>query len=145
MSKGKAVWQFSKPIATFALHLLKTEPAMRLRALSLLKIVAQWNYLTLRIALVARKDREMVSTACHDFLMYSGYATLAWTWAQQEAVARQKLRAGGQETAEFYQAKIATSDFYFARLLPRAKAHAASMVKSAKSTMQLPSEHFVFD
>jgi alkylation response protein AidB-like acyl-CoA dehydrogenase len=145
MSKGKAVWQFSKPIARFALQLLKTEPAMRLRALSLLKIVAQWNYLTLRIALVARKDREMVSTACHDFLMYSGYATLAWVWAQQEAVARQKLRDGGQETAEFYQAKIATSDFYFARLLPRTKAHAALMVKSAKSTMQLPSEHFVFD
>ena len=145
MSKGKAVWQFSKPIAQFALELLKSEPKMRRRALSLLKIVAQWNYLTLRIALGARKDREMVSTACHDFLMYSGYATLAWVWARQEQVARQKLRDGGQDSAEFYQAKIATSDFYFERMLPRAKGHAAAMVKSVRSTMQLDSAHFVFD
>ena len=145
MSKGKAVWEFTKPMAKFAIELLKTEPTMRRRALSLLKIVAQWNYLTLRIALVARKDREMVSTACHDFLMYSGYATLAWVWAQQEAVAQRKLRDGGSETAEFYQAKIATSEFYFARMLPRAKGHAAAMLKSAKSTMQLHSDHFVFD
>jgi hypothetical protein len=77
LSKGKAVWEFTKPIGKFAIELLKTEPKMRRRALTLLKIVGQWNYLTLRIALLARKDREMVSTASHDFLMYSGYATLA--------------------------------------------------------------------
>lgn len=145
MSKGKAVWEFTKPIGKFAIELLKTEPKMRRRALTLLKIVGQWNYLTLRIALLARKDREMVSTASHDFLMYSGYATLAWSWAQQEAVAQRKLREGGQDSSEFYQAKIATSDFYFERLLPRAKSHAAAMLKPTKSTMQLPSEHFLFD
>ena len=145
MSKGKAVFEFTKPIARFALELLKTEPAMRLRALTLLKIVAQWNYLTLRLALAASKERDLVSTACHDFLMYSGYATLAWSWAQQEAVARRKLREGGQESAEFYQAKIATSDFYFQRLLPRAKGHAAAMLKPVKSTMQLDQAHFAFD
>jgi hypothetical protein len=76
-SKGKAVWEFTKPIGKFAIELLKTEPNMRRRALTLLGIVGQWNYLTLRIALLACKDREMVSTASHDFLMYSGYATLA--------------------------------------------------------------------
>jgi len=145
MSKGKAVFEFTKPIARFALELLKTEPAMRLRSLTLLKIVAQWNYLTLRLALAASKERDLVSTACHDFLMYSGYATLAWAWAQQEAVARRKLREGGQESEEFYQAKIATSDFYFQRLLPRAKGHAAAMLKPVKSTMQLDQAHFAFD
>jgi hypothetical protein len=33
----------------------------------------------------------------------------------------------------------------FASLLPRAKGHAAKMLKSAKSTMQLHSDHCVFD
>ena len=145
MSKGKAVFEFTKPIARFALDLLKNEPAMRLRALTLLKIVAQWNYLTLRIAFAASRQRDIVSTACHDFLMYSGYATLAWAWAQQEAVARRKLREGGSESTEFYKAKLATSDFYFQRLLPRAKGHASAMLKPVKSTTQLDQAHFAFD
>ena len=77
--------------------------------------------------------------------MYSGYATLAWAWAQQEAVARRKLREGGSESTEFYKAKLATSDFYFQRLLPRAKGHASAMLKPVKSTMQLDQAHFAFD
>ncbi|WP_153570282.1 acyl-CoA dehydrogenase C-terminal domain-containing protein, partial [Pseudomonas aeruginosa] len=50
-------------------------------------------------------------------LMFSGYATLAYSWALQEAAARRRLRQGGSESADFYKAKIATSEFYFARLL----------------------------
>jgi alkylation response protein AidB-like acyl-CoA dehydrogenase len=145
MTQGKAVRDFTGPMARLALELLKQEPAMRVRALVLLKLAAQWNYLTLRIAFTARKQREMVGTASYDYLMYSGYAALAYAWALQERVARQKLRGSGSDSADFYRAKVATSDFYFDRLLPRAKGHAASMLKPAKSTMQLADAHFAFD
>ncbi len=103
------------------------------------------GWLTLRIALRARKDRDLVRTASHDFLMYAGYAALAYSWALQERAARVRLREGGSESAEFYRAKLATSDFYFARLLPRAKGHAAAMLKPADSAMGLAGEHFVFE
>ncbi|BCD83821.1 acyl-CoA dehydrogenase [Pseudomonas solani] len=145
MTQGKAVRDFSGQVARFALDLLKTEPAMRGRALTLLKIAGQWNVLTLRIALRARKDRDLVGTASHDFLMYSGYAALAYAWALQEAAARRLLRDGGTESEDFYRAKLATSAFYFDRLLPRAKGHAAAMTKPTASVMGLPGEHFVFD
>ncbi|CAN7613178.1 acyl-CoA dehydrogenase C-terminal domain-containing protein [Aquipseudomonas alcaligenes] len=145
MTQGKAVRDFSGQMARFVLDLLKTEPAMRGRALTLLKIAGQWNVLTLRIALRARKDRDLVSTASHDFLMYSGYAALAYAWALQEAAARRRLREGGAESEDFYRAKLATSAFYFDRLLPRAKGHAAAMTKPTGSVMGLPGEHFVFD
>ncbi|WP_374981685.1 acyl-CoA dehydrogenase C-terminal domain-containing protein [Pseudomonas solani] len=145
MTQGKAVRDFSGQVARFALDLLKTEPAMRGRALTLLKIAGQWNVLTLRIALRARKDRDLVGTASHDFLMYSGYAALAYAWALQEAAARRRLREGGAESEDFYRAKLATSAFYFDRLLPRAKGHAAAMTKPTGSVMGLPGEHFVFD
>ncbi|MBD0180023.1 acyl-CoA dehydrogenase C-terminal domain-containing protein, partial [Acinetobacter baumannii] len=50
-------------------------------------------------------------------------------WAQQAVVASEKLEAGnGQETPEFYKAKIKVADFYFDRLLPRA----ASMIRTVK-------------
>ncbi|MDH4562472.1 acyl-CoA dehydrogenase C-terminal domain-containing protein [Pseudomonas sp. BN411] len=145
MTQGKAVRDFTGQIARFAVDLLKTEPAMRGRALVLLKLAAEWNWLTLRIALRARKDRDLVSTASHDFLMYSGYAALAYSWALQERAARVRLREGGTESTDFYRAKLATSDFYFARLLPRAKGHAAAMLKPTGSVMGLASEHFVFE
>ncbi|HHK3904951.1 TPA: acyl-CoA dehydrogenase C-terminal domain-containing protein [Pseudomonas aeruginosa] len=145
MTQGKAVRDFTTGVARFAVDLLKNEPRMRGRALVLLKLCAQWNLLTLRIALTARKQRDLVSTASHDYLMFSGYATLAYSWALQEAAARRRLRQGGSESADFYKAKIATSEFYFARLLPRAKGHAAAMAKPTGSIMDLKSEHFAFD
>lgn len=145
MTQGKAVRDFTRQVAKFAVDLLKQEPAMRGRALTLLKLCAQWNILTLRIALTARKQRDLVSTASHDYLMFSGYAALAYSWALQEAAARKRLRQGGSESSDFYKAKIATSDFYFARLLPRAKGHAAAMAKPVRSIMGLKTEHFAFD
>lgn len=63
----------------------------------------------------------------------------------QERAARQRLRDGGAECPEFYRAKLATSDFYFARLLPRTKGHAAAMLKPTASVMGLASEHFMFE
>ncbi|WP_337058740.1 acyl-CoA dehydrogenase C-terminal domain-containing protein [Pseudomonas sp. USHLN015] len=145
MTQGKAVRDFSGQVARLALDLLKTEPAMRGRALTLLKLAGQWNVLTLRIALRARKDRDLVGTASHDFLMYSGYAALAYAWALQEAAARRRLREGGAESEDFYRAKLATSAFYFDRLLPRAKGHASAMLKPTKSVMGLQDEHFLFE
>lgn len=57
--------------------------------------------------LAARKDRDIVSSASVDFLMFSGYVMMAYFWAQQAVVASEKLEAGnGQETPEFYKAKL---------------------------------------
>ena len=87
----------------------------------------------------------MVATASYDFLMYSGYAMMAYFWALQAGVATDKLENGGKEPAEFYKAKLATAEFYFDRMLPSAKGHAEAALKPTKSTMQLSAEHFSFD
>lgn len=142
LTQGKAVRQFTRDIAAFALNLMKTEPAMLRRSLTLLNACAQWNLAIGRIGWVARKDRDIVGTAGYDHLMYAGYVALAYIWARQEAVAHQCLRQGGQEQAAFYQAKIDVSDFYFQRIFPRAKSHARMMVKSPRGIMGMNSEHF---
>ena len=144
LTKGKCVRDFSKKLVDFGTKNLR-DPKLRPFAWKLLKIAAEWNYLTTRIMLVAAKDRDMVSTASYDFLMYSGYAMMAYFWALQAGVAKDKLENGGNEPAEFYQAKLATAEFYFDRMLPSAKAHADAALKPTKSTMQLKPEHFSFD
>ncbi len=62
--------------------------------------------------MLARKDRDIVSSASVDFLMFSGYVMMAYFWAQQAAVASEKLAEGnGAETPEFYKAKIKVARF----------------------------------
>lgn len=141
MTRGKAVRDFTGTILGFCKD-NALNARMRPFLWQLSKLSAQWNMLTLRVMLNARKDREIVASASYDFLMYSGYATMAYFWAVQAAVAFEKLEKGGDETPEFYQAKIHTAEFYFERLLPRAKGHIAGIVASPKALMQMDNDSF---
>ncbi len=144
-SKGKVVREYTAEILKFCGQHARNK-YMRRFAWDLTKICAQWNALTVRIMLAARKDRDIVSSASVDFLMFSGYSMMAYYWAQQAAVASEKLASGtGSETPEFYKAKIKVADFYFEQLLPRAQGHAESMVNPSKTTMALEADHFSFD
>lgn len=143
MTQGGAVREFTLNVANFARKQL-TDKRLRPMALELLKLTGQWNWLTVRIMLAARKDRELVSSAAHDFLMYSGYVTMAYIWLRQSAAAVDKLDNGGADAEAFYQAKLATAEFYYERLLPRAQSHATSMLSPTASVMQLADEHMAF-
>ncbi|MCO8043931.1 acyl-CoA dehydrogenase C-terminal domain-containing protein [Acinetobacter bohemicus] len=144
-SKGKVIRDYTAEILKFCGQHARNK-YMRRFAWDLTKLCAQWNALTVRIMLAARKDRDIVSSASVDFLMFSGYVMMAYFWAQQAAVASAKLTSGdGAETPEFYKAKIKTADFYFERLLPRAQGHAEAMVNPSKTLTTLAAEHFSFD
>ncbi|MEZ4288905.1 MAG: acyl-CoA dehydrogenase C-terminal domain-containing protein [Polyangiales bacterium] len=92
----------------------------------------------------ARKDRDVVAANSVDFLMYSGWAMMAYFWAQMAAESYARLQSGeGVETDDFYRTKIQTAEFYFDRLLPRSKAHATAITTPVRSTMQTPIERFV--
>jgi hypothetical protein len=51
------------------------------------------------------------------------------------------LDAGTSEE-DFYKAKLATQEFYFKRLLPRARAHVEALEAGADSLMQMTAEQF---
>ncbi len=143
-TRGKAVRNFTSTMAKFAIERL-VHPRMGRYARELSRLAAQWNLLTLRLMLMARKDRDVVSSASHHFLMYSGYVAMAYFWALQAEVAYEKLAKGGAEKPEFYKAKIGMARFYFDHLLPRAKGHAFSMLKPSTSMTRLPVDSFVFE
>ncbi|MCH4246758.1 acyl-CoA dehydrogenase C-terminal domain-containing protein [Acinetobacter populi] len=144
-SKGKVVREYTAEILKFCGRHARNK-YMRRFVWDLTKICAQWNTLTLRIMLTARKDRDIVSSASVDYLMFSGYAMMAYFWAQQAAVASEKLEKGdGKEEVDFYKAKIKVADFYFDRLLPRTQGHAEAMVNPSRGITSLKAEHFSFD
>ena len=87
------------------------------------------------------KDREEVGAASVDYLMYSGYACLAYFWADMARLAAEKLAAGTTEEA-FYTAKLQTARFYFQRILPRTRTHVATMLSGAGNLMDMKEEDF---
>ncbi|HSX72246.1 MAG TPA: acyl-CoA dehydrogenase C-terminal domain-containing protein, partial [Pseudomonas sp.] len=56
-------------------------------------------------------------------------------------LAAEKIAAGTEEEA-FYKAKLQTARFYFERILPRTRAHVATMLSGASNLMEMDEEHF---
>ena len=73
--------------------------------------------------------------------MYSGYIVLAYLWLRMAIVAQAHLESGEGE-AEFHRGKLATSEFYFKRLLPRTAFHRAAIEAGSDCLMKLPAELF---
>lgn len=118
---------------------------MRKFVWALTKLCAEYNALTLRLAVSAqRKDREIISAASDDYLMYSGYLMMAYHWARMAAIAFDKMKNGGEQPYEFYLAKTQTAQFYFEKILPRTQGLAESMMAPSASMTDMDIEHFGF-
>lgn len=146
LNKGKELWRFSKRIYAFcAANTVFSKKSHRFKmqkfVLPLIKYSLQWKWLTLRILLRAIRNRDSIGAASYDFLMFSGYITMGYFWARMADTAYQKLAQGSSER-DFYLAKIQTAEFYFERMLPRAKSHASSMMGSLGSLMDMSEEQF---
>ncbi|WP_067515449.1 acyl-CoA dehydrogenase C-terminal domain-containing protein [Endozoicomonas ascidiicola] len=101
----------------------------------------EWGDVTMQIGMKAMQNKEEVGAASVDYLMYSGYVTLAYFWAQMAQTAKEALANGTTETG-FYQAKIQTAQFYFQRILPRAQMHKACFESGADNLMAIKEEDF---
>jgi hypothetical protein len=109
----------------------------------LVKLNKEWGDITMKVGMTAMQNRDEVGAASVDFLMYSGYISLAYFWAMMVKVAQEKLAAGTSEEA-FYTAKIQTAQFYFDRILPRTAGHAQMIAAGGESMMAMKEENFAF-
>jgi len=103
----------------------------------------EWGELTMKIGEAAMENPDEAGAAAVDYLMYSGYVTLAYFWAQMAVVAQEQL-AAGTDDKEFYEAKIHTARFYFERLLPRTLAHKDAMLSGSDNLMEMEEALFAF-
>lgn len=148
LSRGKSLKAFAKEVLTYCKDksMISSNPHKRQMnkfIWPLSKNVANWQQYSLRLALKAKKDRDIVGSASVDYLMYSGYIVMAYFWAQMAQSAYEKL-ATDVESRDFYRAKIKTAEFYFERMLPRTKSLAKTMMADPKTLMQLDAELLSF-
>jgi len=90
------------------------------------------------------KNLQEVNAAAVDYLMFSGYVTVAYFWAEAAIVSEKALKNGGALEDEFYKTKIATADFYFDRIMPRILAHEAAIKNGMSSMMDIDEDKFLF-
>ncbi|GHE19913.1 acyl-CoA dehydrogenase C-terminal domain-containing protein [Halomonas urumqiensis] len=140
MSQGESLKVFTKEIHRFCqAEEGNSEIAEFVRPLA--KLNKEWGELTMGIGMKAMSDREEVGAASVDYLMYSGYVTLAYLFARAASTAKAALAEGTDDMA-FYTAKLNTARFYFQRLLPRTKAHVAMIQAGAEPLMAISAEDF---
>jgi len=142
MTQGGALRNFTKLVHSFCKEQEGNE-AMKPFIEPLNKLNKEWGDITMKIGMTAMQNRDEVGAASVDFLMYSGYVTLAYFWARMVSVAQQKLAEGTSEEA-FYKAKVQTGKFYYDRVLPRTVAHAQMIAAGGESIMAMEEEHFAF-
>lgn len=119
MTKGESLKKFTKIIHKFCEENKENEAVKELVE-SLVDANTRWGELTMHIGLTAMENQDEVGGASVDYLMFSGYVTLAYFWARAALVGSSKL--GGEED-EFYSAKVKTANFYFKKILPRISSH----------------------
>ncbi|MDD2058678.1 acyl-CoA dehydrogenase C-terminal domain-containing protein [Pseudomonas sp. GD03860] len=101
----------------------------------LLAAVANLDELTAWVLDRAEGDPREVGAAAVEYLHVLGYTLYAWFWAQMADVAMAK-----QAQDAFYQSKLGTAHFYFARLLPRIHSLSASVKAGSQSLYLLDAE-----
>jgi len=142
MTQGAALRNFTKLIHKFCQE-NEGDAALKPFIEPLAKLNKEWGDITMKIGMTAMQNRDEVGAASVDYLMFSGYVSLAFFWAQMVKVAQAKLAEGTTEEA-FYNAKVKTAKFYFDRILPRTTAHAEMIAAGGESMMSLDADDFAF-
>ena len=140
MTQGETMRTFTKKVHKFCqTHEGNEQLKEFIKPLSALN--AEWGDMTMKVGMKAMQNREEVGGAAYDFLMYSGYACLAYFWADMARIAQEEIAAGTSEE-EFYLAKIQTAQFYYQRLLPRAQMHKACLESGVENLLNMTEEGF---
>jgi hypothetical protein len=85
----------------------------------------------------AKLNPNEIGAASVEYLHAFGYVAYAYMWARMAQAAK-----AGDGDAAFYQGKLGTARFYFARLLPRVDSLVASVKAGSESLYLLDAAQF---
>ncbi len=86
--------------------------------------------LTMELGMKAMGNRDEIGAAATPYLRVVGHLVFSYAFARMAKVAQDKIAAGSNET--FYQAKLQTARFYFAKLYPET----AAAIRMARSGLK---------
>ena len=146
LDRFKQLNVFTSEMLTFAKGCMPWTAAgkdktVRSQAWQVTKLAIRWRLLAYKLGAGAKKNPDSVGAGSVDFLMFSGYAYMAYMFARMSKVASAQLAAGEGDSV-FLQEKLHTATFFFERILPRADMHAKTIKASVGSVMAMPTDYF---
>jgi 3-(methylsulfanyl)propanoyl-CoA dehydrogenase len=140
-SQGQALMSFTKIVHKFC-KTNEGNDAVKEFIGPLAQLNKEWGDMTMKVGMAAMKNPDEAGAAATDYLMYSGYVTLAYFWAAAAHAAAERLASGGTEQS-FYKAKVQTARFYFQRILPRTRGHVAAIQSGAANLLEMNEADFL--
>lgn len=137
---GRLLRRLFHPLQQF----LETEMAndkMQEFILPQMKAFGKLQQSTAMIAQRGMKDPLEAGAASSDYLRQFALVVLGYMWCMMVKAAHKKLESG-EGNKEFYEAKIRTARFYFARMLPEAEGRARMVMAGGETLMASPEQDF---
>jgi alkylation response protein AidB-like acyl-CoA dehydrogenase len=138
---GRSLRAFFHPVLAFV-ERHQGDPELAELVLPLAKASSRLQQITLHIAQAGLRDPNEAAAAATDYLRLFALVAMAWMWARMAQVAKEKLAAGANGDARFYEAKIATARFFMARMLPESGALAQQIMTGAAPLMAFDDDAF---
>ena len=104
----------------------------------LAELAKTFEKLTMEIGMKAMTNRDEVGAAAVPYLRIAGHLVYAYLFARMAKIAL--ARKGSGDT--FYEAKLATARFYFAKLLPETASQIAAVRAGGSTLMALDAALF---
>lgn len=140
---GRLLRRFFHPLGT-DLEQDASNPALIEFVAPLTKAFAKLQQATATIAQKGMKNPDEAGAASSDYLRLFGLVALGWMWLKMVRVATRRLPEAGGQTP-FYDGKIKTARFFYARLLPQTDTLARTIMAGAETLMDIKAEQFTLE
>lgn len=138
---GRYLRRFFHPVSKF-IEEHQENADMQEFVFPLAKAFAKLQQSTAIIAQKGMKDPNEAGAASVDYLRQFALVAMGYMWIQMVQVAKQKLADGGDDKTKFYESKIKTAQFFFARMLPETDWHFKAIMAGADSLMDMDEDEF---
>ncbi len=137
---GRLMRQFFHPVADF-LTAEKENVALADFLPSFMSAFGKLQMSTITIATKGFANPDEAGAAASDYLKLFAYVAVGFMWLKMAKVAAAKLpNAGGR--VMFYETKLKTARFYFAKIMPQVNALNLAIMSGAKPVMDFSAEAF---
>ena len=137
---GRYLRRFFHPLSEF-IEDHQSDNGLQEFIFPLAKGFAKLQQSTAIIAQKGLKNPLEAGAASTNYLRQFALVAMGYMWIKMAKVAQEKL-AAGEGDKKFYESKIKTARFFFARMLPEADWHFKAVMAGAESLMELDEDEF---
>ncbi|MEW9897656.1 acyl-CoA dehydrogenase C-terminal domain-containing protein [Chitinivorax sp. PXF-14] len=139
LDQGQKLRKFTKIIHKFV-EANSADAQLKEFTEPLAKLMKDVGDVTMHVGMQAMMNKDEAGANAVDFLRLIGHLTFGFFWAQMAKVAYAKMETGDKQ---FYQAKVHTARFYYARLMPETATLLVRLRAGTKSLMDLEEDSFI--